>query len=111
MNDGHEDKDKVSDGLDSKQSGAAASNIVDGAVSSNSTAEEDSGPTKEKSGAQQLKSLRLNHKNTVLVAAAILCKDNIKALVMIILELSRPIWTDHSQQARLCRDPFVFFDI
>jgi hypothetical protein len=108
--DGQDDKDKASAGSDSQATPGQASRVVEGAASSNVGADEDKGPTKEKSGAQQLKTLRLNHKNTVLVAAAISCKDNFRSLVAIILELCRPMWTDHSHWARSCRAPESVFN-
>ena len=98
------DDDNIHQGLGSRDAKAAQA-AADAAEASNAKASEEKEAVKDKTGAQQLKDLRKNSKNTLFVALAVLCKDNLRFLVMLILEVTRPIWTAHSEHARDCRSP------
>ena len=98
------DDDNIHHGLGSRDANAAQA-AADAAEASNAKASEEKESVKDKTGAQQLKELRKNIKNTLFVALAVLCKDNLRFLVMLILEVTRPIWTAHSEHARDCRAP------
>ena len=68
-------------------------------------ADEDHCKVKARPGKQDMGELRKQYKNTLALSVAILSRDNIRNLVVVILEICRPIWTAHSEHARVCRAP------
>lgn len=84
----------------------AAAAAVQAAGAKHAEASEEHGPVKDKlSASRELKALRATCKNTLFVAASVLSKEGVRNQVALILELLRPIWTEHAGQARDCRDP------
>ena len=68
-------------------------------------ADEDHGKVKAKPGRADMGELRKQYRNTLALSVGVLSRDNIRNLVVIILEICRPIWTAHSEHARECRSP------
>ena len=98
------DHDQQEDGSDHGDHAEAAAATVS-AEQAKVKADEDKGPVKEQSGKVQLKVLRHQSKNALFVAAAVLSKDNMRFLVSMMLEMCRPLWTEHSCSASECRGP------
>ena len=55
-------------------------------------------------GNEEIKKLRTQCKNTMYVALAIMSEACMQFLVILVLEMSRPFWNEHSSDARSCRD-------
>ena len=60
---------------------------------------------KDKPGREQVKDLWKQSKNTLFFCVGVLSSDNMRNLVALILEICRPVWTAHSDQARIIRAP------
>ena len=85
---------------------AAAANAVAQARESEQKADEEKATVKDGlRGNDEIKKLGKSCRNTLFVVLAILCKDGMQLLVILILEMLRPFCTEHSHEARECRSP------
>ena len=112
VNDADDDDDDIPDGLqedgdgeggDGADAAAAADAVRAAADNVKERAVEDHGPMKEKHQPAALKQLYKECKNTLGVAGSILGMDGIRQKTLIIVAMCRPIWTQHSADARDCR--------
>ena len=83
----------------------AAAAAAGAALDQHRVADEEKGNVKEKPGKEQLKDLRKTTRNTVFLCAEILSRDGVRNQVAMLMELIRPIYTEHSDNARDCRAP------
>ena len=101
-----EEEDEKDEDEDARHGDAAgAAGAADAVNDGGYEFKEDKGQVKEKEGRAQIKELRKQSKNTLFVVVAILSRDNIRNLVALILEVCRPIWSKHSDDAHRCRSP------
>ena len=83
----------------------AAAKAAEGAAQAHKEFSEDKGGVKEKLSGEQVKELRKTTKNTVLLCAEVLSRDGVRDQVAMLMEVVRPIYTDHANDARSCRAP------
>ena len=83
----------------------AAAKAAEGAAQAHKEFSEDKGGVKEKPSGEQVKELRKTTKNTVFLCAEVLSRDGVRDQVAMLMEVVRPIYTDHANDARSCRAP------
>ena len=83
----------------------AAAAAAGAALDQHRVADEEKGNVKEKPGKEQLKDLRKTTRNTVFLRAEVLSRDGVRNQVAMLMELIRPIYTEHSDNARDRRAP------
>ena len=100
-----EEAEAVSDAQAAEEAAAAASAVASMSESHKPPSEDKAAMKYGLGGNDEIQQLRKSCRNTLFVALNIMCKDGMHLLVLLILELVRPFWTEHSSDARHCRDP------